>query len=192
MLSRTNTLAVGGSAGERHVPIAQHEDQRIQTTPTTSRRIDSDGHVLVHAPHHRGANAHGHVRAEVLVVEETLRRFLRREELVQHVDGVKSNNSPYNLRLTSSNPAPLTAREMSSADVAGSPKTCDEMLAALRLLAASLDRPVRRRDLRAPQPSAAALARVFGSWREALALALADPFPGVEVTVPNIPLGTQR
>lgn len=81
----------------------------------SGRRIDPDGYVLVTAP-----QDHPHARQRTnrkgkmiyehrLVMEQTLGRYLRPEEVVDHVDGLTLHNAPENLRLFRSNQDHLSA-----------------------------------------------------------------------------------
>jgi transposase-like protein len=63
------------------------------------KRSDGYGYVLVHAPDHPSADKHGCVREHRLVMENIAGRRLKRNELVHHKDGNKSNNSPENLEI---------------------------------------------------------------------------------------------
>lgn len=51
------------------------------------------------ADHPRGANNHGYVFEHILVMEETLGRYLEPGENVHHINGVKDDNRPENLEL---------------------------------------------------------------------------------------------
>lgn len=86
---------------------ARHGGQNHQFQ--SGRRIDLDGYVVVTAP-----EGHPHARKRAgrkasailehrLVLEQSLGRYLRPEEVVDHVDGLTLHNSPENLRLFSSN-----------------------------------------------------------------------------------------
>lgn len=63
------------------------------------RHYDDDGYVLVYCPHHPHATKKGRVREHRLVAEETLGRRLLPTEVVDHIDGVRDNNHPSNLRV---------------------------------------------------------------------------------------------
>lgn len=63
---------------------------------------DDDGYVLVYCPDHPNA-VQGKVREHRLVMEKMIGRYLERNEVVDHIDGVKDNNDPSNLRLFQSN-----------------------------------------------------------------------------------------
>ena len=79
------------------------------------RSIDLDGYVLVSAPKgHPFARILpkkniGRIYEHRLVMEKHLGRFLRPEEVVDHIDGIHLNNSPENLRVFPSNQDHLRA-----------------------------------------------------------------------------------
>jgi hypothetical protein len=62
--------------------------------------LTSDGYVSVCAPHHPNRNGHGRVLEHRLVMERMIGRLLESHEIVHHKDGVKTNNKPSNLELT--------------------------------------------------------------------------------------------
>jgi len=63
------------------------------------RYLDSDGYVLVYAPEHPNADKANRVREHRLVAEQMIGRYLTAQEVVDHIDGNKSNNAPSNLRV---------------------------------------------------------------------------------------------
>ena len=67
------------------------------------RVIDKDGYILVKADAHPGADRHGYVREHRLAMEEQLGRYLLPTEVVDHIDGQRSNNSHENLRVFATN-----------------------------------------------------------------------------------------
>lgn len=73
------------------------------------RYLDADGYVLVYAPDHPHATNSGRVREHRLVAERALGRHLSPEEVVDHIDGVRANNDPSNLRVFPRNSEHLAA-----------------------------------------------------------------------------------
>lgn len=75
----------------------------------TGRRVDLDGYVLITAPAdhpyaRQRTNRVGKLIFEHrLVLEQKLGRYLRPEEVVDHIDGLTLHNAPENLRLFASN-----------------------------------------------------------------------------------------
>lgn len=90
-------LGEGGQAGERN-----HQYK-------SGRRIDLDGYVLITAPKdHPYARQRANRETKLMyehryVMEQKLGRYLRPEEVVDHIDGLTLHNAPENLRLFASN-----------------------------------------------------------------------------------------
>jgi hypothetical protein len=63
--------------------------------------VDTNGYVLTYAPkHHRAIQSgsfKGYVYEHILIAEKMLGRELYPDEVVHHLDGIKTNNNPYNL-----------------------------------------------------------------------------------------------
>lgn len=79
------------------------------------------GYRYLRTPGHPFASKHGEYVAEHrLVVEQKIGRFLQPHEVVDHIDGNTSNNSPDNLRVFQSNADHL------SATLTGVPKKMSE------------------------------------------------------------------
>ena len=65
--------------------------------------MGSDGlYILVRKPFNPNADKHGYVREHHLVMEKALGRYLKPEEEVHHLNGVKTDNRIENLQLVSS------------------------------------------------------------------------------------------
>ncbi len=144
---------------------------------------DSDGYVLERSVGHPDA-VNGYVRAHRLVMERVLGRRLKKGESVLHLNGVRDDNRPENLRVfdSSSNLASYSLQGNSRArGDFGNPKrrfrvrrTPRQMLRSVTILEGSLNRPIRRSDLKPPYPSYRALKRAFGSWQLAVVFARGD------------------
>lgn len=67
------------------------------------RKIDKNGYVQLYCPNHPYRDKHNCVREHRLVMEQKLGRYLLPDEVVDHINGVKDDNRPENLRLFSSN-----------------------------------------------------------------------------------------
>lgn len=72
------------------------------STPTWDRVSGSSGYRTVFNPDHPRAWSTGYVYIHVLVAEWKLGRFLRRGEVVHHINGDRKNNSPENIEVLSS------------------------------------------------------------------------------------------
>lgn len=69
-----------------------------------------DGYVLIYAPNHPKATANNTVYEHQLVMEQHIGRYLKKGEVVHHIDGNRSNNDISNLLLlTNSDHAKLHA-----------------------------------------------------------------------------------
>lgn len=66
------------------------------------RSVDKSGYILVKADHHPFANPNGYVREHRLVYEKFIGRFLRKDEIIHHINGVKDDNRIGNLKLLGS------------------------------------------------------------------------------------------
>lgn len=104
--------AVGGviySALKSHkIPIRTDVEGLLQKYPSGrfgseaanwrggKRKLDS-GYVYIYAPQHPNATNNGCVMEHILIAEEKIGRYLKKGEVVHHIDGDKTNNSPDNL-----------------------------------------------------------------------------------------------
>jgi hypothetical protein len=61
--------------------------------------IDKDGYVLLYLPDHHESNSRGYVREHRVVMEQHLKRNLKKGELVDHINGNVKDNRLRNLRL---------------------------------------------------------------------------------------------
>jgi len=66
------------------------------------RRKDSSGYWLISKPEHPMANSNGNIFEHRLVMEKELRRYLRKDEIIHHIDFNPENNNLNNLYLTTS------------------------------------------------------------------------------------------
>lgn len=61
--------------------------------------IDSRGYVLIHCPQHPNASTRGLIPEHRLVMEDSLKRYLRPEEVIHHKNKIKTDNRIENLTL---------------------------------------------------------------------------------------------
>jgi hypothetical protein len=64
-----------------------------------SETVHDCGYILLKKPNHHRANFFGFVYQHHIVAEKKLRRRLRKEEIVHHIDGDPKNNKPDNLEI---------------------------------------------------------------------------------------------
>lgn len=75
---------------------------KMETNPAWKggRRIDKrDGYVLIQRPGHPNARADGSILEHRLIMSEIIGRPLHKDEDVNHVNGIKHDNRPENLKL---------------------------------------------------------------------------------------------
>jgi hypothetical protein len=78
------------------------------------RTKHSLGYMFVRRPDHPNAASNGYVPEHRLVMEEQLGRYLNRDEVVHHIDGDKTNNSPDNLVVMVRSKHKLTHKEINT------------------------------------------------------------------------------
>lgn len=62
-------------------------------------RTMREGYVLIYSPNHPNKTSRGYVRENRLVLEEKLGRYLKPKEFAHHINGIRDDNRPENLKL---------------------------------------------------------------------------------------------
>lgn len=70
---------------------------------TGGKFTKGSGYVYIHKPKHPFCNKKGYVAEHRLVMEKRLRRYLRPEEVVHHINGIRDDNRIKNLQLFPNN-----------------------------------------------------------------------------------------
>ena len=61
---------------------------------------DGDGYIRVLMPEHPRANNNGYVHRSHLIAEKLLRRYLYSNEITHHKNGIRDDDSPENIEVT--------------------------------------------------------------------------------------------
>jgi len=75
-----------------------HRNGPLNPRWSGGRFYDKKGYVLVYSPNHPRAH-NKHVLEHILIAERMLNRSLMSNEIVHHVNGIKSDNRPENLHI---------------------------------------------------------------------------------------------
>jgi HNH endonuclease len=77
----------------------QGHNRRINTNLPSGKTMDSSGYIEVYEPEHPFADR-GYIKEHRLVMEHYLGRFLTRDEVIHHINKIKTDNRIENLELT--------------------------------------------------------------------------------------------
>lgn len=67
------------------------------------KMTDKDGYIYIHKPEHPFSNDHGYIFEHRLIMEKHIKRYLKREEVVHHINRNEADNSIKNLLLLPNN-----------------------------------------------------------------------------------------
>ena len=59
----------------------------------------NQGYVLVYVPHHPNAHKDGYSMLHTVILERSIGRYLKKDEVAHHINGVKNDNNVSNLKL---------------------------------------------------------------------------------------------
>ena len=99
--ARTGTLKSGEkkSCGCLRKETATEQALKNSKNKFTGRKRTNAGYIAIYKPDHPNANVTGYVLEHRLVMENTLGRYLQKNEIVHHINGNKKDNRPENLQL---------------------------------------------------------------------------------------------
>lgn len=95
--AKCGKLVKNGRRRQTYCSLKCAAQARRETYPLKVRT--TKGYIAVHRPDHPMASKQGYVMEHRLVMAETLGRMLTPDEVVHHVNGVKTDNRPENLEV---------------------------------------------------------------------------------------------
>lgn len=78
-------------------------NSEVNKTLSQGKTMHSSGYILVYLPDHPFATKRGYVMEHRLVMEKHIGRFLTSEEVVHHINNIRTDNRIENLQLIQSN-----------------------------------------------------------------------------------------
>lgn len=99
-LTNKTRMSCGCFQKEKAGEICKARVGELSTRWNGGRTINSNGYVEIYKPDHPAAHFHSsHVLEHRLVMEQSLGRFLYKDETVHHKNGIKDDNRIENLQL---------------------------------------------------------------------------------------------
>ena len=103
---RTNKSSLAGGRGKVcgikcRPEYIKKTVKRMEQSPVWKggRMKNPDGYIRIYLPKHHRAGKRGDVMEHWLVVEKNIGRYLKKKEVVHHINGVKDDNRIENLML---------------------------------------------------------------------------------------------
>ncbi len=87
-------------------------------------RTNRDGYVIVYAPNHFQSNKHGYCAEHRMVMADHLGRRLSSDELVHHINEIRSDNRIENLQLTNRAEHQKLHKRTTICKICGAPERC--------------------------------------------------------------------
>ena len=85
---------------ERNKKISENQTGSGNPNWKGGRFEDADGYIRIKMKGHPLADSNGYVREHRLVAEKKYGRKLKKKEVVHHLNGIRNDNSPKNLAIT--------------------------------------------------------------------------------------------
>jgi hypothetical protein len=85
--------------GEKRPPFNKEWINNMIKSHLKTGRTKREGRIFIYKRNHPFASASHYVPRSRLVMEKTLKRYLQPQEIVHHINGIKDDDSPENLRL---------------------------------------------------------------------------------------------